>query len=125
MNNKTLFLLLTAVVAVLFAEPALASDSVPWEKGMTALQKSLTGPIATGLALVGIVAAGGMLLFGGEISGFMKSIVYLVLVVSMIMCANKVLTLVGANEASGSVITTNEIVTLNSSHAILPIFVKA
>ena len=107
MTNKTLFLFFTAIVAVFFADPAFASTNTnaPWESGLTTLQNSLTGPVATGISLIGIVAAGAMLMFGGEISGFLKSIVYLVLVISMIMFGNKILAMLGTS--SGAVITSN------------------
>lgn len=124
-SNK---LLLGALIVAACIEPAFASSSAPWESGLKALQDSLTGPVASGLSLVGIVAAGAMLLFGGEISGFMKSIVYLVLVISMILFGNKILAMVGgsSSSSSGAVIAAHELtLTMVPTFALSPIVVKA
>lgn len=123
MNKPSLFFI-TAILAFVCLEPAFAG-SAPWETGLTKLQDSLTGPVATGLALIGIVAAGGMLLFGGEISGFMKSVVYLILVISLIICADKVLTMVGTKSSTGAVIAAHEIIMQNSHTMTLPAVVRA
>ena len=68
-----------------------------------------------------------MLLFGGEISGFMKSIVYLVLVISMILFGNKILAMVGGSSSSSTdaVIAAHEL-TLPTvpTFALSPIVVK-
>ena len=98
--NKNLFLI-AAIMTVALLNPALAND-LPWESGLEKLQGSLTGPVATGISLIGIVASGGMLIFGGEISGFLKSVLYIVLVVALIMCGNKILAVVGEDNAGSS-----------------------
>jgi peptidoglycan/LPS O-acetylase OafA/YrhL len=49
-------------------------------------------PVAYGLALLGIVASGGMLIFGGEISEFTRRIMYVVLVAAIILGAATLLT---------------------------------
>lgn len=89
-SKSNIFMLFTIVLAVFFSESAFAA-SLPWESGLDKLKNSLSGPVASGIALIGIIAAGGMLIFGGEISGFMKSIVYLVLVICMIIGANSLI----------------------------------
>ena len=69
-----------------------------------------------------------MLLFGGEISGFMKSIVYLVLVISMILFGNKILAMVGgsSSSSSGAVIAAHELtLPMVPTFALSPIVVKA
>lgn len=104
-NKNTLFLLALVAIVAIFGQEVMAA---PWETGLSKLQKSLTGPVASGLALIGIVASGGMLIFGGEISGFLKSAIYLVLVVSIILGANKVISMVNNSHddsGSGAIIT--------------------
>ena len=49
----------------------------------------MTGPVAYSVSIIGIVACGATLIFaGGEISKFMRSIIYLVLVMGLLIGAN-------------------------------------
>ncbi|MDR1649744.1 MAG: TrbC/VirB2 family protein [Synergistaceae bacterium] len=91
-------LALVAVSAVLtFGDAAFATDTsaMPWETGLGTLQRSITGPVATVISLVAIVGAGAALIFGGNIQGFLRSAVYIVLVVGLIISANNLLTALG------------------------------
>jgi type IV secretion system protein VirB2 len=49
----------------IYAAPAGAG--LPWEKPMTLIANSLTGPVAYAIGLIGICIAGGTLLFGHEL----------------------------------------------------------
>lgn len=88
--KKSVVALFAALLALCFAEPAFAT-SLPWEDGLTSIKESLTGPVATALAIVGMVGAGAMLIFGGEISGFLKSLCYMVLVVAFLISGSSLL----------------------------------
>jgi type IV secretion system protein VirB2 len=76
------------VSAVLFAvlvvtqELALAEGAgiMPYEPWLKVFRESVTGPVAAALIIVGIVGAGAMLVWGGEIGTFLKSMIYLTLV---------------------------------------------
>jgi type IV secretory pathway VirB2 component (pilin) len=87
-----------AFAAALLITPGLAHASstggggLPWETPLQTLETSLKGPVAYGLALLGIVASGGMLIFGGEISEFTRRIMYIVLVGAVILGATSLLT---------------------------------
>ena len=85
-----------AVMAVLFVpEVAVASTSgggLPWEAPLTTLTNSIKGPVAYAISLMGIVAAGAMLIWGGEVNEFLRRIIMLVLVVSLIVFASNILT---------------------------------
>ncbi len=87
---------LVLVVAVATSEPAFASSSgaggLPWEDGITKLKNSLTGPLATGLGVIGIFACGAILLWGGDLNGLFQKLVVMILVLSLVICANKILT---------------------------------
>jgi type IV secretion system protein VirB2 len=74
---------------------ATGSSKMPWETGLTSLQTSITGPVATVISLVAIVGAGAALIFGGNIQGFLRTAVYIVLVVGLIISANNLLTALG------------------------------
>lgn len=89
-------LAMAVVVAVALAEPALASSSsgseLPWEEGIVKLKDSLTGPLATGLGVIGIFTCGAILLWGGDLNGLFQKMVVMILVLSLVICANKILT---------------------------------
>lgn len=88
--NKILFILLVLGVGICFAT---TSQHLPWDDPLDVIKKSLTGTVATAISLMAIVGAGVALVFGGEFSGFVKSIIYTVLVIALIIGANKVLSL--------------------------------
>lgn len=67
-------------------------NGLPWEAPMKKLRDSISGPIAFGIALLGIIATGATLIWGGEISEFTRRIIYVVLVVCIIVFANSMLT---------------------------------
>lgn len=80
-------------------QPAHAADAtegggagLPWEVPLGKLKKSVSGPVAFAIALMGIIACGSTLIWGGEVSEFTRRIVYVVLVVCMIVFANTMLT---------------------------------
>lgn len=110
MKNFLRFVRLNAknfgLIALLLAicEPSFASSSsttsLPFNDALTTIRDALTGPVAKTIAIVGIVASGAALIWGGEIGGFLKSVIYLVLVVSLIICAESFLNLIGGSGAS-------------------------
>lgn len=102
-----LLIFLTAFLAVNLIPAAYASSAgsgaaLPYEVWLTALQKSATGPIAFTVSLLGIIGSGATLIFtGGEISRFMRSIIYIVLVMTLLLGANSLMT----NFFNGAAIT--------------------
>jgi type IV secretory pathway VirB2 component (pilin) len=60
-----LLLVTQAFLARSYAAPA--GGGLPWEKPMTLIATSLTGPVAYAIGLIGICIAGGTLLFGHEL----------------------------------------------------------
>lgn len=76
---------------------ALEPKALPYENGLGSLYTSLTGPVPFIISLVGIVACGAMLIFGGEISGFLRTMVFLVLVISVIVQATAIVAMFGGN----------------------------
>ena len=95
--------LISAVLMVLFLvglylNPALAADTgtgttLPYESWLSDFQKSLTGPVAFAISLIGIVVSGiTLILGGGEIRGFARTMVYIVLVMTLLIGANSLMT---------------------------------
>jgi type IV secretion system protein VirB2 len=85
------------VLALLFLAPqhAFASTgtggSLPYESWLTNLQNSVTGPVAFALSIIGIVVAGGVLIFGGDLNGFFRTLIFLVLVMALLVGAQNVM----------------------------------
>jgi type IV secretion system protein VirB2 len=66
---------------------AAAAGGLPWEKPMTAIATSLTGPVAYAIGLIGIAIAGGAMLWGGELTEFGRRACMIGLVVSVLVFA--------------------------------------
>jgi type IV secretory pathway VirB2 component (pilin) len=96
-QRSRLPLAVVGLAATVLAMPSLAhatttGGSLPWDTPLQTLETDIKGPVAYGLALLGIVASGGMLIFGGEISEFTRRIIYVVLVAAIILGAASLLT---------------------------------
>jgi type IV secretion system protein VirB2 len=63
-----------AIVMAIYAVGAFAAGTglLPWEGPLSRITNSLTGPVAFGLGIAGIGAAGGTLLFHGDLGEFGK-----------------------------------------------------
>lgn len=100
LRSPAFWLLLALTIVVLFgADPAHAADTtggggagLPWEGPLEKLKQSISGPVAFVIALLGIIACGATLIWGGEVSEFTRRIIYVVLVVCLIVFANTLLT---------------------------------
>lgn len=66
---------------------ATTAGNLPWEKPMTAIATSLTGPVAYAIGLIGIAIAGGAMLWGGELTEFGRRACMIGLVVSVLVFA--------------------------------------
>lgn len=85
-----------AVGAMVLFLPALgfadtATGGLEWEGVFETVVDSLTGPLAFGVAVVGMVATGAALIFGGEISGVLKSVIGVVFAACVMLLAGPVL----------------------------------
>lgn len=68
-----------------------AGGSLPYEGWLASMVASATGPIAFTFAMIGIVGAGGVLIFGGELNGFLRSILFIILVMGLLVGANNMM----------------------------------
>lgn len=113
MKRETIgWLLLTVLVAgvvLAHAETAHASagggGGLPYESALMKLQQSATGPVAFVLSIVGIVVAGGTLIFGGDLSGFFRTMVILVLVIGILVSSVNVLQTLFGHGATIALVT--------------------
>jgi len=82
------------VFLIAFPEHALASSTgsgLQWETPLQKVRDSITGPVAYAVSLMGIVVTGAILVFGGEINEFVRRVIMLVLVVSLMVFATDLL----------------------------------
>ena len=88
-----LILILVSLTLVLpeIAVAATGGGSLPWETPLQTLRDSITGPVAYAVSLMGIVVAGAMLVWGGEINEFVRRMIMLILVISLIIFASNIL----------------------------------
>lgn len=93
--QKLLMFLCLAVFLILATNTALASTGsgggLPYESWLTNLRQSVTGPVAFAISMIGIVVAGGVLIFGGELNAFFRTLIFLVLVMALLVGANNLM----------------------------------
>lgn len=96
-RNAFVYVGLFALLAffLLSPQPAFASEgtggSLPYEGWLTNLRNSVTGPVAFALSIIGIVVAGGVLIFGGELNGFFRTLIFIVLVMALLVGAQNMM----------------------------------
>lgn len=85
----------TLILGALLPLDAIASvgtgGSLPYETWLESLRNSVTGPVAFALSITGIVIAGGVLIFGGDLNGFFRTLIFLVLVMALIVGAQNIM----------------------------------
>jgi type IV secretion system protein VirB2 len=84
-----LYLLLLKIDFCLASEGT--GGSLPYESWLTNLRDSMTGPVAFTFSLLGIVLGGSVLIFGGDINGFFRTLVFLVLVMALLIGAQNMM----------------------------------
>jgi type IV secretion system protein VirB2 len=97
-NRPTLvYIGLALLLAVLFLTPDSAHAAVgaggglPYESWLANLRSSVTGPVAFALSIIGIVIAGGVLIFGGDLNGFFRTLIFIVLVMALLVGAQNIM----------------------------------
>lgn len=92
------FLILGSLIALMCLLNAgycadTSSGDMPWDSMFTKLRKSVKGPIAITIAILGIIGSGAALIWqGGEMGPILKGLIGLVALVAMIVLADKLLT---------------------------------
>ncbi len=95
--DRSLVLLSLLVVLILVVgQNAYAGTatggSLPYESWLASLRNSATGPVAFTLSIIGIVVAGGVLIFGGDLNGFFRTLIFIVLVMALLVGAQNMMT---------------------------------
>ncbi len=81
--------------------------TMPWETPLQTIKDSLTGPTAGYIALVAIFICGAILIFGGDISGFARTLINVVLACAVMLGASSIVT--NLFPSSGAVIKRSDV----------------
>lgn len=112
------FMFFVVCVSILLPDLAHATDTsnsdLPFVTPLKSFTDALTGPVAFGISLVGIIAAGAVLIFGGEMSGFLRTLVFLVLVIAIIVNAGTLITFIKSDAATVAAQIDHSIVVLRA-----------
>jgi type IV secretory pathway VirB2 component (pilin) len=97
MKHKFFFLFsLLLLAAAGTAHAATGGGGLPWEQPLTTLSNSVSGPVAYGASLIGLVGAGGSLIFmGGMINEFLRMVLFIVLVIAFVIAGKNTMTAFG------------------------------
>ena len=114
-SNRTLLtVFFTLLLVLLLTEPSFASSTsgggLPFDGWMTKIRQSITGPFAFTAAIVGLVGAGATLIFGGDMNGFLRTLIFVVLVLAFLVAAQNTLSAITGTGAE---------ITAQPSHLIL------
>lgn len=95
-KNYIAILLLVFLFCVIASPDAFAGPGtggkLPYESWLNSVRASATGPVAYAFGIIGIVVAGGILIFGGDLNGFFRSMLVVVLVMALLVTANTIMT---------------------------------
>ena len=118
------FVLLTLVCCLTGASEAFAGagqgGGLPYEGWLESVRASATGPVAYAFGLIGIVVAGGVLIFGGDLNGFFRSMLVVVLVMALLVTANTVMVDLFGTSAEIACVMPEEAESGNGFNAIPP-----
>ncbi|SFU67899.1 TrbC/VirB2 family protein [Nitrosospira multiformis] len=94
-SSILVFAFLLAIFCLAASGQAHSSEGIggtlPYESWLMNLRNSVTGPVAFTLSMVGIVVAGGALVMGGDLSGFFRTLVFIVLVLAFLVGAQNMM----------------------------------
>ena len=112
---------LLLILWILLPDIATASvgtgGGLPYETWLTSLQNSVTGPVAFSLSIIGIVVAGGVLIFGGDLNGFFRTLIFIVLVMALLVGAQNIMSTLFARGAVVSASATiNSTIKVETAH---------
>lgn len=85
--SKTTFVLLATIMLVSTVSFGASTTGLPWESPLQTLGSSLTGPVAGFISLIAIVICGVTAAIGQDLSGFIKGLIGVVFVISVILGA--------------------------------------
>ena len=95
-TTVSLFILVLLALATHVQAAGAGGGGLPWEAPLTTLANSVSGPVAYGLSILGIVTVGGVLIFaGGMVGDLLRGVLFVVLVISFIIASKNTLNAFG------------------------------
>jgi type IV secretory pathway VirB2 component (pilin) len=94
--------LLTLSLLPCVADATGAGSSIgalPWEKTLSGIAYSLTGPVALALSLIMVVIGIGVLMFGGDLAGWARWVAFAALAAGTLGGAANLISLLGVTGA--------------------------
>ena len=91
-NFKELMLLALLLLPVHAWAAGTGSAGLPWELPLSRVASSLTGPVALSIAIIALMAAGGILVFGGELNEFARRSCIAVLAIAFLVAGSSFMT---------------------------------
>lgn len=96
MFKKSYVLLVLGLLLIIFSATDVFASAgtgggLPYESWLTSLRDSVKGPVAFSIIMIGMVIAGGILIFGGDLNGFFRTFLLIVLVAGIVIGADKVM----------------------------------
>lgn len=89
MKSKLKLLALTALFLLpVQAWASAAGAGLPWEGPLQMVARSLQGPVALAISIIAMMAVGGILVFGGELTQFAHKACLLVLAISFLVAGS-------------------------------------
>jgi type IV secretory pathway VirB2 component (pilin) len=85
--EKTLLVALLLLPARSWAS-GTGATGLPWENPLRLVANSLTGPVALSIAIIALMAAGGILVFGGELNEFARRSCIAVLAIAFLVAGS-------------------------------------
>lgn len=93
-NKKSAALLIAAMLAAGTAF-AGSSNGLAFVDTLTKFSETMSGPFAKAVGLLGLIAIGAVMVFGGELSDFVKRLVYVVGAIAIMIGGSSILNFVG------------------------------
>lgn len=112
-NQRAFYALGLLLLLLIVTHPSFAAGTggggLPFDDWFTRLRQSITGPFAFAVSVIGLVGAGSTLIFGGDMNGFLRTLVFMVLVLSLVIAAQNTLSAITGQGAvlAVSAMTTN------------------
>lgn len=85
------FFVAVVLIGVSIDAAYATGGGMPWEAPLKKVQDSVSGPVAMVVSVLAIVAVGITLIFGGDMQGFVRQLLYVTLVIGLIIMANTVI----------------------------------
>ena len=95
LNQRLFFTIGVMLLLLIVTHPTFASSTsgggLPFDDWLTKIRQSITGPFAFSVSIIGLVAAGSALIFGGDMNGFLRTLIFMVLVLAFVIAAQNTL----------------------------------